>query len=489
MDLQTGTSSFKLENRAMVLKHSACESLPSMVAQGATEPTSSLQAGSPEVERIKASRSKFFLQPRKLHAAGLPTLTCQSLSRLRTSGDALYVARTCGIPGSDAAQLDKDLACQVTQLLGLNSNEVTQPVAEKVFLRGTDGGLGFQRLAASAAAAYAASWHACAPKIINRLGLGSVGGLTGASPWAARCIPVASKTLQEAVDDPSTEIGDTNVLASQRLLALAPPAAARDTVHTSLAATPIPAAALRSSGGNRAFTWMLPPSEPAHQMTDAQFNMGVRHRLCLPVPRCSGYCQHRRPDGSICGAFLDVHGIHARYCPVGGWLLRRHDGARDILGDWCEENHCVVQREIVLPMANAQRAEARMDLVVYCPESNVPAYLDVSIVSALSQEARASGSAKHDGKASEIVAKGKRKDYPLIHVTPFIVEDHGRFGSDSVAFLKRVAPSDPAARSRAISDLYHRLGAFLQRAAADAVLAAIGARHGVGAVQSASSAS
>ena len=123
-----------------------------------------------------------------------------------------------------------------------------------------------------------------------------------------------------------------------------------------------------------------------------------------------------------------------------------------------------------------------MRLVVYAPDSSTPAYIDVSIVTALSQEALASGSAKHDGKAAEIAAKGKRKDYPLINVTPFIVEDHGRFGSDAIAFLKRVAPTDAGARSKAMSNLYHRLAAFLQRTAADAVLAAIGAQHGCGAV-------
>ena len=165
-------------------------------------------------------------------------------------------------------------------------------------------------------------------------------------------------------------------------------------------------------------------------------------------------------------------------CAVGGWLVRRHDGARDLLGDWCEEQHCVVQREVVLPLANLDRAEARMDLVVYASGSTIPSYIDVSIVTALSQQALASGSAKYDGKAAEIAAKGKRNAYPLINITPFIVEDHGRFGSDAVAFLKRVAPTDAAARSRAMSDLYHRLAAFLQRTAADAVLAAIGAQHG-----------
>jgi hypothetical protein len=123
-----------------------------------------------------------------------------------------------------------------------------------------------------------------------------------------------------------------------------------------------------------------------------------------------------------------------------------------------------------------------MDLIVYAPGATSPAYLDISIVSALSQEALAAGSATKDGKAAEIAARGKRRDYRLINVTPFILEDHGRFGEDAVKFLKSVAPVEPRLRSKAMQELYHRLSSLLQRHAADAVLAAITVRRARSAV-------
>jgi len=118
-----------------------------------------------------------------------------------------------------------------------------------------------------------------------------------------------------------------------------------------------------------------------------------------------------------------------------------------------------------------------MDLVVYSPGSASPAYIDVSIVSALSQAALAGGAANHDGRAAEIAAKCKHRSYPQISVTPFIVEDHGRFGDEAVKFLRSIAPTEPRLRSTAMRDLYQRLGAILQRHAADAVLAAITVRQ------------
>ena len=118
-----------------------------------------------------------------------------------------------------------------------------------------------------------------------------------------------------------------------------------------------------------------------------------------------------------------------------------------------------------------------MDLVVHAPGAKEPIYIDVSIVSALSVEALRGGSASQDGKAAELAAKHKHNDYPLINLTPFIVEDHGRLGTEALAFVRRIAPIDLSARSKAIRDLYQRLGSVLQRKAADAVLAAIGGQR------------
>ena len=81
-----------------------------------------------------------------------------------------------------------------------------------------------------------------------------------------------------------------------------------------------------------------------------------------------------------------------------------------------------------------------MDLIVYIPGETSPVHIDVSIASALSAEALGGGSDRHEGKAAAVAADHKRRDYPLINVTPFIVEDYGRFGDEALAFIRRVAP-------------------------------------------------
>ena len=238
------------------------------------------------------------------------------------------------------------------------------------------------------------------------------------------------------------------------------------------------AAALRSSGGPGAGSWMKAPSLPNQHLANLQFCIAIRTRLHMPIPQCVGRCQHRRSDGSICNEPLDEYGFHARICPSGGWLMKRHDAACAVLGDWCEEMGCHLEAgqkpwgEVLVPWAAPARHEARMDLVVHAPGIAAPFYVDLTVANALSRMALSGGSAVRDGAAAELAARGKHRDYPCCSVTPFVIEDHGRIGEEALQFVRTLAPPDPADRSRAIRKLHHSLGATLQRIAADAVISA-----------------
>ena len=113
-----------------------------------------------------------------------------------------------------------------------------------------------------------------------------------------------------------------------------------------------------------------------------------------------------------------------------------------------------------------------MDLVVRVPGVASPFYIDLTVASALSVEALEGGSAIRDGAAAAIAARGKIRDYPNCSVTPFVVEDHGRLGEEALRFIRIVAATDPAERSKDIRRLHQSIGATLQRCAADAVFAA-----------------
>ena len=174
------------------------------------------------------------------------------IMRLRTAGDYTFVARACGIPAREAASMDTTLLAEVASYLGSSDGIAGNTVAaEKIFLRSTDGGLGFQSVSRTSPAAYAASWHACLPKIFERLGLQGASALTAISPWAAHCLPSATATLREAMSDDSVDIGDDGLAASQHTLAKAPDAVAAKRVSEQVAADVKAAAALRRRARSR----------------------------------------------------------------------------------------------------------------------------------------------------------------------------------------------------------------------------------------------
>ena len=107
-------------------------------------------------------------------------------------------------------------------------------------------------------------------------------------------------------------LGDSGVAATQQFLARATQAAAARDLVDEAAVDPKASAAFRSAGGPGSGVWSHAAVLPNQHLTDKQFVIAARTRLHLPLAQCSGRCQHRKRDGSICGAVLDPHGFHSR---------------------------------------------------------------------------------------------------------------------------------------------------------------------------------
>ena len=231
---------------------------------------------------------------------------------------------------------------------------------------------------------------------------------------------------------------------------------------------PADRACMRSSAG----AWLQNAHRPGHFLTDTQFRIAVRTRLNLSVCGTAA-CKHTRPSGQCCGVTLDVTGAHARSCPIGGWRVRRHDALREVVKAWCEEQGCQVEREVVVPGASESLVEARMDLLIRAPNVAGPMYIDVTIVNAASREALGKVSANCDGAAALVAARHKREKYPFLAVIPFVVEEHGRLGSDAIAFARKLAPTEKSERIVAMRELYQSVACTVQRHSANSVLAAV----------------
>ena len=79
-----------------------------------------------------------------------------------------------------------------------------------------------------------------------------------------------------------------------------------------------------------------------------------------------------------------------------------------------------------------------------------------------------------EGAAAGILESTKRRKYPHLHVSlfPLVCEAHGRLGVSLLSWLRALAPppQNKAARSAALSEVYHTWASTLQRGNAAAIL-------------------
>ena len=146
---------------------------------------------------------------------------------------------------------------------------------------------------------------------------------------------------------------------------------------------------------------------------------------------------------------------------------------RDILIAFSERWGGSVSKEAVLPYAAPDVPEARLDAVIRSAAATGQQAIDITVVSPLTQEMPRHGlAARVPGAAASAAAAHKREKYPGISVVPFVVEHFGRWGEDAIALAKRLAPAEGHLRAEAISELYQDIASAIQRANADAILAA-----------------
>lgn len=472
----------RVVDRPRVLRHGGLDvqGLPAKVDKDNGSDTQ-LCANAPELDKLVSQRRGFLTRLAELHAAGLTSQHAMVLLRQRTSSDFVFLARACGIPTDTARTLDEETLALAVRIVGGDAGDWNEITRRRAFHPLRDGGLGLVSVALVAAAAHAASWHQVSPDIVSRLGLDSVAVLRAEVPWADRCLRDADAVVQECLLDRLAPAGSSHTRVSQRTLTEARVKKEVADVLAQLDGDPVASARMLSAAGPGAGAWLLTPTAPAHHFRNEQFAVAVRLRLGLPVPIGAGTCQHVKGNGTVCGAPLDQHGVHALTCPSGGWFGRRHDHVCKSLAAYCADNGCEAEREVLMPLAAPAHPEARMDVVIRSRGRPATVPVDATIVSPLTGEMlRRGASARVPGAAAQAAAKHKRAKYSNVDLVPFALETYGRWSEEARSFAKQVAPTGHDGRSKAITGLYRDVGTTLQRDNADAILAAaVRARAGI----------
>jgi hypothetical protein len=220
-------------------------------------------------------------------------------------------------------------------------------------------------------------------------------------------------------------------------------------------------------------------------MPDDQWRDSMRMRLHCRVCPEGSVCQHRRHDGSICGARLDPWGWHSRMCPVGQARSARHDRLRD----WQAEFHTEItghsaateQRVVAWDRTNPNTGlweEARLDVATRDNVTGRAVYVDWVIACEHTiNEPRRQARSNADGLAASNAVNDKRIRYPPHggELVPMAFESGGRPSDEAVSFVRAYGHQlPPAEQSEVVSRAWRQISRVLQFGNAECLRSSLG---------------
>ena len=191
--------------------------------------------------------------------------------------------------------------------------------------------------------------------------------------------------------------------------------------------------AFRSAGGTGAGAFLQVPKDPDLMLDDNSFRIAYARRLGggLCPTSATQKCRHNGTRGP-CGSDIDLDGRHCRICPIGGFVVGRHDRCLRWLASWLNEGRTTGPAlvEQLVPEENG-----RMDIVFQ--HGGHTWWVDLAVVSAVSSNPKACAArAQADGAAARAEEGQKRTRYHG-RAYPFVIEALGRPGQQTKTFIRR----------------------------------------------------
>ena len=378
-------------------------------------------------------QSDYLDRLRGLHQHGLELHHVLTLLRTWATGATVHIQRALPMPQSWSQKVDQG----ITDFLGELLNErVLTPETRRLMHLGLKEGsaTGIPSCEQRSEAAWVGAWEGGFSQVANLLGLNSILAFRTAWPQWATMMDQCEQTLHsksQAPLDPrrwERYASGHQPVKRQKHHADAVKLSACKSLRASL--SPQKRFLLTMGSGPESSAFLHPEVEP---LGDTHLRACLRMKLLMddpvPNPNPAAGCQHRGASGRLCGTQCTRDGgHHARTCPLGGGVIRRHDAIRDALHQWLQEYGFSAQKEQrVIHWCTAER-EARLDVTVSAQNRSI--HLDVSCVDS-AQELASSGSQHAIGRRE----RAKHTRYPGPALTAFVLDTRGAWGREARAFL------------------------------------------------------
>jgi hypothetical protein len=401
-----------------------------------------------------------------LRRAGLSLQKAACLFRAATAGDTVYLQQSHALSQQFVNELDSQLIKAHNSLLGISDVEHNGLgiSARRWFLPWKLGGYGLHSSALGSCGNFLATWLRDLPVITEQLQCCSAIDLL-------QDVPALGQVLHET-EDRLTQLGVNFSGGLASILQAESKNQARkwkDEIYSRII-NQIDSEgdldhniSLLESGGPGGAAWLNFPKDPEHCFIDIEFSTATRLRMSLPVYEAiaAGHhqsCNHRS-QATTCGAQLDVKGIHALCCKIGGHVVHRHDSIRDVearcLSLACTSSVLVEQNAPDTPFEML-----RPDIVFHDYRSRVK-HADIEVCTMHTNRMRG----RHKAGALIETEEGvKRRKYSHLPLIPCVVSHLGRLGAGFQGLIK-LANRQPieSERSARINADYQSISCALQK--------------------------
>jgi len=231
--------------------------------------------------------------------------------------------------------------------------------------------------------------------------------------------------------------------------------------------------------GASGFLEAIPSKHLDFAWDPCEFLVELRTRLLADVYDNEDWCP-------VCEGVSDCKGHHARKCAGGGDRVRRHNGVRNLIGQFASEakqRPTLEKPGLLQPRPGQISAQLRRPADVYLPswQGGQAAALDVAITSPQRLDIRTEASTRMGAAAAayEVTKReylGTAADCQSngIAFIPMIAETSGGWGVSGICTLKALARTVAAQTNqtpqRVLSEQLQFLGTAIRRANARAVL-------------------
>ena len=207
-----------------------------------------------------------------------------------------------------------------------------------------------------------------------------------------------------------------------------------------------------STGGEGAGAWLHAPTDEIPPLSNEHFAIAAKLRMNKAQTPTITQCQ-RHTDARKCNERVSTQLHHALTCAFGPYRTNRHDAVRDATAKLIRKitgQEPLIEQNVPplsLPADNhpddIKSNNNRSGITWHTATATI--HLDIMITSAFTKAALAGNhvTAITPGYANNLAEQYKRRKYAPHPIVPIVFEAHGRFGTETLSFLRKLTNTLP----------------------------------------------